>query len=220
MKSKFYIISMLTLTFILSSCGSMSVSRMRYSRGLNISLFEKKNAAVEERKARVAEKQKTSGNSNVAQNTDSETPVNVAAAQTGFADRNENVFRMQVPTDNSPEISTPVTKKVSVIKTIRQIKHAVYETRYTNQKAPVSFKSGNIMTKAASDSDVAMLLLVLLALLLPPLAVYLYYGSINIQFWISLILTLLAIGAFAGTIYLGWIIPVIHALLVIFGVFG
>jgi len=48
------------------------------------------------------------------------------------------------------------------------------------------------------------LLLVILAILLPPLAVYLHQGAINDKFWISLILTLLF-----------WLPGVIYALIVI-----
>src|SRR5687767_10107689 len=50
------------------------------------------------------------------------------------------------------------------------------------------------------------LLLVILAILLPPLAVYLHEGEINSRFWIALILTLLF-----------WLPGVIYALIVILG---
>ena len=52
-----------------------------------------------------------------------------------------------------------------------------------------------------SDNTV---LLVILAILLPPLAVYLHEGQINTKFWISILLTLLF-----------WIPGVIYALIVI-----
>ena len=55
----------------------------------------------------------------------------------------------------------------------------------------------------ASENTV---LLAILAILLPPLAVYLHQGEINNKFWISLILTLLF-----------WLPGIIYALIVIFG---
>jgi uncharacterized membrane protein YqaE (UPF0057 family) len=55
-------------------------------------------------------------------------------------------------------------------------------------------------------ADTNTLLLVILAILLPPLAVYLHQGEINNKFWISLILTLL-----------GWLPGIIYALIVILG---
>lgn len=61
--------------------------------------------------------------------------------------------------------------------------------------------------RAGEEADVSTLLLTLIALILPPLAVYLHQGEINSKFWISLLLTLLI-----------WIPGVVYALLVIFGV--
>lgn len=56
------------------------------------------------------------------------------------------------------------------------------------------------------DPSTNTLLLVILAILLPPLAVYLHQGEINSKFWISLILTLL------------FFIPgIIYALIVVLG---
>jgi uncharacterized membrane protein YqaE (UPF0057 family) len=45
--------------------------------------------------------------------------------------------------------------------------------------------------KAAGDVSTNTALLVILAILIPPLAVYLHEGEINGKFWLSLILTLL-----------------------------
>ncbi len=60
--------------------------------------------------------------------------------------------------------------------------------------------------KAGKEPSTNTLLLVILAILLPPLAVYLHEGVINSKFWISLILTLL------------FFIPgVIYALIVVLG---
>ena len=57
-----------------------------------------------------------------------------------------------------------------------------------------------------ADVEEGSLLLIILAILLPPLAVFLYEGAINTKFWISLVLTLL------------FFLPgIIYALLVITG---
>lgn len=60
--------------------------------------------------------------------------------------------------------------------------------------------------RKGGDADTNTLLLVILAILLPPLAVYLHQGEINTKFWISLILTLLF-----------WLPGIIYALIVILG---
>ncbi len=60
--------------------------------------------------------------------------------------------------------------------------------------------------KAGKEPSTNTLLLVILAILLPPLAVYLYEGEINSKFWIALLLTLL------------FFLPgIIYALIVILG---
>jgi uncharacterized membrane protein YqaE (UPF0057 family) len=56
----------------------------------------------------------------------------------------------------------------------------------------------------SAEASTNTLLLVILAILLPPLAVYLHEGVINSKFWIDLILTLLL-----------WLPGVIYALIVI-----
>jgi uncharacterized membrane protein YqaE (UPF0057 family) len=59
---------------------------------------------------------------------------------------------------------------------------------------------------AGKEPSTDTLLLVILAILLPPLAVYLHQGEINTKFWISLLLTILF-----------WLPGVIYALIVILG---
>ena len=56
------------------------------------------------------------------------------------------------------------------------------------------------------NADVEPWVLIVLAILLPPLAVYLYEDEINWKFWVSILLTLLF-----------WIPGIIFAFLVIFG---
>jgi len=60
--------------------------------------------------------------------------------------------------------------------------------------------------KAGEEPSTNTLLLVILAILLPPLAVFLHQGEINNKFWISLLLTLIF-----------WLPGVIYALIVILG---
>lgn len=67
-------------------------------------------------------------------------------------------------------------------------------------------KAFKIAKKAGQEPSTNTILLVILAILLPPLAVYLHQGEINSKFWISLLLTLLF-----------WLPGVIYALVVILG---
>jgi uncharacterized membrane protein YqaE (UPF0057 family) len=67
-------------------------------------------------------------------------------------------------------------------------------------------KAFNAAKKAGNEPSTNTLLLAILAILLPPLAVYLYEGEITTHFWISLLLTLLF-----------WLPGIIYALIIIFG---
>jgi uncharacterized membrane protein YqaE (UPF0057 family) len=73
----------------------------------------------------------------------------------------------------------------------------------------------------ASDSEVHLVLLVILAILIPPLAVYLKHKTIDMWFWITLILTLLAYGLLFGAYGFGGLFglaAVVIALLYVFDV--
>ena len=73
------------------------------------------------------------------------------------------------------------------------------------KEAKKMFKQYKADKKAGKEAETDTVLLAILAILLPPLAVYLKEGVINSKFWISLILTLIF-----------WIPGVIYALLVVF----
>jgi uncharacterized membrane protein YqaE (UPF0057 family) len=83
---------------------------------------------------------------------------------------------------------------------------SVKEKRMRIKEAKKEMKAFSIAKKAGKEPSTNTLLLVILAILLPPLAVYLHEGVINNKFWISLILTLIF-----------WLPGVIYALIVILG---
>jgi uncharacterized membrane protein YqaE (UPF0057 family) len=72
--------------------------------------------------------------------------------------------------------------------------------------AKKEYKAYKKEKRNGNEPSTNTLLLVILAILLPPLAVYLHQGEINSKFWISLLLTLLF-----------WLPGVIYALIVILG---
>jgi uncharacterized membrane protein YqaE (UPF0057 family) len=81
-------------------------------------------------------------------------------------------------------------------------KHDRKERLKEAKKVVKKYKADKRAGKAEPSTN--MVLLVILAILLPPVAVYLHEGEINTKFWISIILTLLF-----------WIPGVIYALIVI-----
>jgi uncharacterized membrane protein YqaE (UPF0057 family) len=65
------------------------------------------------------------------------------------------------------------------------------ERRSRIREAKAEIKKFKAERKAGNEPSTNQLLLVILAILLPPLAVYLHEGEINNKFWLDLILTLL-----------------------------
>jgi len=71
--------------------------------------------------------------------------------------------------------------------------------------------------KEGREADTNTILLVILAVLLPPLAVYLHEGEINTKFWITLILWLLGFIAFTWVAWLPLLASIVYALFVVLG---
>jgi len=81
------------------------------------------------------------------------------------------------------------------------------------KEAKKLFKEYRAAKKSRSDDDAKLILLAILAILLPPLAVYLKEEAFDVKFWISLVLMLLVFFTFVL-----WLVPAIYALLVVFDV--
>ena len=108
--------------------------------------------------------------------------------------------------------TNPVAKEDPATAASQEFKTAVseYKTlsraekRERKSEAKQAIKQYKADKKAGKEPSTNTLLLVILAILLPPLAVYLHEGEINGKFWLNLILTLL------------FFLPgVIHALIVV-----
>jgi len=78
------------------------------------------------------------------------------------------------------------------------------EQKREMKEAIKKFRADVANGKSTNNDD--QVLLIVLAIFLPPLAVYLHQGEINTKFWISLILTLL-----------GWLPGMVYALLLVTG---
>lgn len=119
------------------------------------------------------------------------------------------MFQMSVmasgPVMNTATSSGPSKEEVnSAVKEFRSLSKSERKEKMKEVKQAVKdFKKSK---RNGGEADTNTLLLVILAILLPPLAVYLHEGEINTKFWISLLLTILF-----------WIPGVIYALIVILG---
>ena len=99
--------------------------------------------------------------------------------------------------------TTSLMKDPSIVKSREEFRNLSVRERNERLK---EVKNEIKKHKQNQGADEKTLLYVILAILLPPLAVYLHQGEINTKFWISLILSLLF-----------WIPGVIYALLVVLG---
>ena len=111
-----------------------------------------------------------------------------------------------IPASSAVPVSTepdPVTAK-SAVSEFKNLSKKERKARI--KEAKKELKAYKAAKRAGAEPSTNTLLLVILAILLPPLAVYLHQGEINSKFWISLLLTLLF-----------WLPGVIYALIVILG---
>jgi uncharacterized membrane protein YqaE (UPF0057 family) len=110
-----------------------------------------------------------------------------------------NVTKSTTETEKTTEASAK-----DALTEFKSLSRKEKKERFRNVKKALSqFKKDK---KAGNEPSTNTLLLVILAILLPPLAVYLHEGEINTKFWISLILTLL------------FFVPgIIYALIVVLG---
>ncbi|MDX2249055.1 MAG: YqaE/Pmp3 family membrane protein [Bacteroidia bacterium] len=76
-----------------------------------------------------------------------------------------------------------------------------------------------LFSRDQASEDLDPIILILLAIIIPPLAVYLYDGDATNRFWLNLVLFLLGYGAlgFLGFYYFGGLLAIIHALLIVTG---
>lgn len=106
---------------------------------------------------------------------------------------------------SSPTEETAPAKENSVNDALKEFKSLSRKEKRERFKAVKKvMKEFRAAKKAGAEPSTNTLLLVILAILLPPLAVYLHEGAINNRFWISLLLTLLF-----------WLPGIIYALIVI-----
>lgn len=110
-----------------------------------------------------------------------------------------------VPVLSTQTSSSPGKEEVNnAIKEFKSLSKS--ERREKMREVKQAVKDFKKNKRKGGEADTNTLLLVILAILLPPLAVYLHEGEINTKFWISLLLTILF-----------WIPGVIYALIVILG---
>ena len=218
------IIALFLAIIFLASCSTSNnvasnklIQKRKYKKGWHVNSTQKieKTANSEEvaYTDEVESKEESEPESTVAEDqttetTNTEDNPESDLAQEIFDDQNNVVeSNYEAQNSNSDEVSL-VNNEVSV--------QEISNKPLIN----TSVKNEVVNQSQSSDSDIALILLVILAFILPPLAVFLVRG-VGTEFWISLILFLVAIGGFAfigGVAGLAAILGLVYALLIIFDV--
>lgn len=187
--------ALMVMALFLSSCNSsIQVSKKRHSNGYYVNIgggnFESQARPVQNLAL-----------SNGAEKTETNKVDELLKA--------ENTQEV-VSTNNTTKVSNTelqTVKKETIVNHVTSSKKVSGKksNKISNIKKAIKIKKALKNNNADNTSDVALLLLVILAIILPPVAVFLVKG-LKIQFWLSLILTLLF-----------WLPGVIYALLIVLG---
>lgn len=218
MKSTIKPLSLALITiFAVSSC-SIHIEKRQHRKGYFININNGKSktklAKSEEKKTpKTEEKSDEIGSSKEI----ASSPKAAKAITKIDTDKTQLLAKNQDDKSLTAESSTNQKKdKVSDIKITKPSKNIESLSSFKDLKKNI--KNSN-KDELASDDDVWLIILVLLALIISPLAVY-FERDIGSEFFLNLILYLLGVGLiffvpFAGLL---WLIAVIHALIIIFDV--
>jgi len=213
------------LTAIISSCstsnnvvGNFGIQKRKYNKGFSIS--HNNNLASNSKKSNI---KSTSIQNEVVDNSLNQQTIKAITIQ---------------KVTNVEDVAIVSTKQTSEIaKTSLNIKSRKYknkndqkelttlETKQTKRgtlgKVKNIVKELTSKTTTPADTDTMTILLVILAIILPPLAVFLFEEA-STRFWIDLVLALLGWGVFAwllpGLVWLGGLAAIVYALLIVLDV--
>lgn len=193
------------------------IQKRKYNKGFfvskNTKSFDKKSKTENTKQILVEEEVAEVINSQTEASNEMNSNKNISL------DENNNIAEQ-----SNTKTSTKTNLKESTIKIDKNksdVKdYNTFENNEISKKDVKRKKKRNPKTKRNPSSDVDLILLILIAIFIPPLAVFLYEG-VTTRFWIDLILTLLGWGILGwllpGAFLLGGLIAIIYALLIVTG---
>jgi len=209
MKKLFLIIGVASLLSACSSSSQLTLTHSRYGNGWGLSMGEGGLSKAEEEKADAfrAEMQEKHAFKKSLRNMQSNKRGLHMLAVESFDIQDSKIEMMDEISTNAVSNKTlkgKTTDKINVQGTDNSSEAMTTDELKQNSVNQIGNETNK---KPMSESDVALLLLIIIALILPPLAVFLYEGTLNIRFWICLLLTIFGF----------WILGIIYALIVILG---
>ena len=217
---KFTFIATISFAFLLSSCNtSLEVVKRKHRKGYHVSISNSQN-----QKSHVIETRSTDLRvKNDIELTDVHSPASDTSDAHEFlsSDYISYLANVDSPDFDTTKLinTTPLESKLTFaqkIKTVKRIKKKVRQLKNQNGLKPAADDD--------IDSDVLFLILLILALILPPASVYLIEGRDSFSFKLNLILWLigfLGLGLAAITainlVWLAYVLAIGHALFVLLG---
>lgn len=126
----------------------------------------------------------------------------------------ENAGAVVVPPSSNPPLTEE--QKAAAKAAFEELKSLPKKERMSKLKqAKQAIRDYKAAKRRGEDVDTNTLILVILAILLPPLAVYLHEQETNTKFWVTLLLFLLGL---VGAFLFSWLLifaAVVYALLVV-----
>lgn len=202
----------LVFALVMSSCSTfkkVDIVKRHYNNGYHIAIRDQK--AKTEPVAVTKDKQTTETVATVTPaNTVSGTPEQPAVQQASVQEQAPAVTAQQTVT------TAPKKEHASYSPAIASVKKERSKSTHKLRTPELKMKTWSA-GRSNSGGDVNLIILVILAVILPPLAVYLAEGVTG-KFWLTLILCLLGGGLALGVLgYIGllWLIAIIIALLTV-----
>ncbi|MGV6861880.1 MAG: YqaE/Pmp3 family membrane protein [Putridiphycobacter sp.] len=195
------------------------IQKRKYNKGFYMSKksngFDKAKAvenevAVNEKSTPIVQEKESISKSEIVNEATAEFPV---TEKTEVIVNEENKTTAVISSKSDDEMINNNEVEGNKLETVKTVNK-------TTKNSVKQLKTKKSRTSAPAGGDVELILLVILALILPPLAVFLYEGA-STRFWIDLILALLGWGVLGflipGLAFLGGLIAVVYALLIVLG---
>ncbi len=211
-------IAVVALALALTSCNtSIEIAKRKHRKGYHVSLSKEKNQ--KSRTLELHSKQDVSKNSVQLAMIDS-LAVDTTDIEEFLPENVETfVYKMDSPAVDTTQYMDLKTSSrkftlAQKIKNVKSIKKKIRQLKHQEGFKSASDDDWEI------DSDVMFVVMIVLAIILPPLAVYLIKGKSN-AFILNLLLWLVGIGVgiavFGGLVWWAGLLALIHAILVVLG---
>ena len=214
------VIAIISFSFALTSCNTrLEVTKRKYRTGYHVSISNSKNKqgrileeSIKEKEVQRSIHSKSFDSPSIIKSKDLE--------RFSLSDRHQKI------SNNSPKINSKSNLKnissikkttlVKNIKTVRGIKKKMKNLKHRNSLQETTFDDDEI------DSDLMFVLLLLLAVIIPPACVYMIKGKDSFPFKLNLVLWLIGLLGFGlfsviNFVWLSFAFAIVHAMLVLLG---